>query len=105
MCMHKGVADTAVKHGYGSGNNLGPSGRDGSFGFSPFFIKIDGVTERLEVDQLFILPIISSCAVQQHHNMLFAYTEQYRNGARIQALYQFQYSFSELKRRNPTLTD
>lgn len=103
--MHKGVPDTAVKHGYGSGNNLRPSGRDGGFGFSPFCVKIDGATGRLEVDQLFILPIISGCAVQQYHNMLFAYMERYRSGPRIQALYQFQYSFNEFKRRNPTLTD
>lgn len=72
--------------------------------FSPFFVKTDGVTERLEVDQIFILPIISNCAVQ-YYSVLFAYMEQYCNDARIQALYQFQNRFSEFKKRNPTLTD
>jgi len=60
---------------YESSNSLWPesSGRDVGFFclFFPFSVKSDGVTERLEVDQPFILPIIFDCAVQQYHNTLF----------------------------------
>lgn len=92
------------QHTYESGNSLWPesSGRDGVFClFSPFFVRIDDVTERLEVDQLFILPIVLNCVVQQYRNMLLAYMEQYCSDARIRALYQFQYSFSEFKKKKP----
>lgn len=79
----------SFQHTYETGNSLWleSSGRDGFFLFLLSLSKSMVWTERLEVDQLFILAVIFNCAVQQYHNMPFAYTEQYCNDARIQAPY------------------